>query len=143
MSAVAVKIESRDCKTAGCGGEAAWSRGPFAYLCTSCAAIQRKRLSQVSRDAQARLTPEQRSANSAAGHAAGHAARYSGSAPKVRSVLKDVEQAVVALDKARRDELKAAEAYRAARKAVAAAEQKVNAVRAVLDQAIAGEAPDA
>jgi len=143
MSAVAVSIDSRDCKTPGCAGEAAWARGPYAHLCTACAATARRRISETSRASAARLTPEQRSERARIVVAAAAAKRSSTpSAPRVRNVLRDVEKAVTALDRARADELKAADAYRAARKRVTEAETKVAQVRAVLDQAIDGTAGD-
>ena len=141
MSAVAVSIDSRDCKTPGCAGEAAWARGPYAGLCTACTATQKRRLSAIQRENAARTTPEERSARAHRGHETRRSDHPS--APRVRNVLRDVEKAVTALDRARAAELKAADAYRAARRAVADAEQKVAAVRAVLDQAIAGEPEDA
>ena len=52
---------SRDCKTPGCGGEAAWARGPLAGLCTKCAAVKKRKLGEV--NAQAR----QKGADAAAG----------------------------------------------------------------------------
>lgn len=115
MSAVAVDVNSATCKSAGCGGEAAWARGRYAGLCLTCGADAKRRFRQSVR-----------------------ASAEAAAAPRVRGVLKDVERAVAELDLARAAELKAADAYRAARKRVAAAEERVNAVRAVLDQAIAG-----
>lgn len=133
MSAVAVDVNSATCKSAGCGGEAAWARGPYAGLCLTCGADAKRRFRQSVRASAARMTPEERSERTRKGNVAKAAA-----APRVRGVLKDVERAVAELDLARAAELKAADAYRAARKRVAAAEERVNAVRAVLDQAIAG-----
>ena len=64
-------------------------------------------------------------------------------ATRVRGVLKDVEHAVAELDRARAAELRAADTYREAFGELAAAEAKVNAVRAILDRAIDGDEPDA
>lgn len=137
MSAVAVNVNSADCKTAGCAGEAAWARGPYAGLCTSCAAVAKRRLSASVADAAAKMTPEQRSWRSAKGNQ-GRRKAESPAASRVRSVLRDVEAAVVELDKARAAELAAAETYRDARQRRTVAEEKVAAVRAALDAAIAG-----
>lgn len=140
MSAVAVNVNSADCKTNGCGGEAAWSKGPYAGLCTACGAIAKTRFRQSVRAAAERMTPEERSARTRKGN---EAKAKGPAATRVRGVLKDVEHAVAELDRARAAELKAADTYRDARKRVAAAEAKVNAVRAILDRAIDGDEPDA
>lgn len=42
MTAVAVSVDSRDCTTPGCAGEAAWASGPDLGLCCTCASAARR-----------------------------------------------------------------------------------------------------
>ena len=132
--ATVVKIETRDCKTPGCAGEADARMGPYAGLCTSCTSIARKRLAAIQREASAKMTPEQRSERARAANQARHAPAASG----VRDAMRTLERAIAERDKVRAVELKAADTYRDARKRAAAAEQKVTEARAALDRAIDG-----
>ena len=130
MAAVAVSVDSRDCKTAGCGGEAAHARGPYAGLCLACTATQRRRLSAIQRAGAAKLTPEQRSERARAGGMTKAAGPAAGG---LRTVTKQLEQAAVALDRARAAEAKAMQAARDARAARVAAEERIAELRRDLD----------
>ena len=132
--ATVVKIETRDCKTPGCAGEADARMGPYAGLCTSCVAIQKRRLSAVHTEAAKSITPERRAERARAGAVARHAP----AAGTVRDAMRTLERAIAERDKVRAVELKAADTYRDARKRAAAAEQKVTEARAALDRAIDG-----
>ena len=135
MSLVAVSVNSETCKQKGCGREAVYAKGPMAGYCSPCWSAIRRGQAQPGQP----LTPKPASTPAAAKPAPPRG----GAAGRVRGVLKDVEQAVVELDRARAAELKAADAYRAAKRRVAAAEQRIAQVRSVLDQAIAGGPTDA
>lgn len=133
MSAVTVSVNSETCKQAGCGREAVYAKGPMAGYCSPCWSAIRRGKAQ----------PGQPSTPPPPKPAPAPTTIRPGAAGRIRGVLKDVEQAVVELDRARAAELKAADAYRCAKRRVAAAEQKIAAVRAVLDRAIAGTDADA
>lgn len=117
MTAVAVSVASRDCKSPGCAGEAMHARGPYAGLCLACTAIQRRRLSVANRAAAAKMTPEQRSARAIA--------------LVVLAVVTNAQ-----LEKAIAAEEKAVQAARAARAARAAALGRVVELRRELDGAL-------
>ena len=99
MTAVAVSVDSRDCKTPGCAGESMHARGPYAGLCLACTAVQRKRLSAIQRESSAQVPPETRRENARVGGLASAAVRTPPT--RLRGVTKQLEQAAVALEKAR------------------------------------------
>lgn len=134
MAAVAVSVDSRDCKTAGCGGEAMHARGPYAGLCLACTATQRRRLSLIQREAASKMTPEQRSARASAGGAVKVAG--TGKTTTLRDVTRRLEQAAAHLEKARVAEQGAMAAARKARDARVAAEALILELRRELDVAL-------
>lgn len=134
MTAVAVSVASRDCKTPGCAGESMHARGPYAGLCLACTAVQRKRISQINRESAKGIAPEVKAARSALAGRARPAA--SGATGGVRDVTRRLEVAAAHLEKARQAEAKAMRAARAARDARLAAEQRIGELRAELDVAL-------
>lgn len=138
MAAVAVSVDSRDCKTPGCAGESMHARGPYAGLCLACTATQRKRLAAMQREIKAARTPERVAAERAAisaGVRASAAARTASGSP-LRDATRRLEQAAAQLERARRAEAQAMDAARKARAVRVAAEERIAELRRDLDAAL-------
>lgn len=128
MTAVAVNVDSRDCRSPGCPREAHYAKGPMAGYCTACWSTIRRGQNRT----QPVAAPAPVATTSPTSTPPADDTR------PLRSILKDVDAALVDLDKARAAELRAADTYRAARRRVDEAKQKVNQIRAILDRAIDG-----
>lgn len=118
MTAVALPVkalDSRDCKTPGCEGEAHWSRGPFSGLCTRCADRVRPTLAARTRQQMAQESTEQKAER----YAKVSATRRS--AASIETLAKRLELANRRLRDAQAQQRRAAEAVDAALARLAAA----------------------